>query len=349
MKALTFHGIQDIRCTHVPDPKIEHSGDAIVRVTRSAICGSDLHVYFGRESGLDPGTVMGHEFMGEIVEVGSEVPLKSGTMVISPFTTSCGSCYYCREGLTCRCSSGALFGFVENGSGLQGTQAEYVRIPNAAGTLVPVPEGIADEEALLLGDVLSTGYFVADRADIRPGATVAVVGCGPVGLMAIIGARELQAGRIIAIDTIPERLALARSFGAETLDFQTQDCVALVRAYTEGRGADAVLEVVGSAAATRLSIDLLRPGGTLSVAGVHTEPHLAFSPGEAYDKNLTYRVGRCPARYYMDRLIPLLEEKRYNLASIISHRLPLTDGPFGYTIFSEKREGCTKVLLTPPE
>jgi threonine dehydrogenase-like Zn-dependent dehydrogenase len=184
-------------------------------------------------------------------------------------------------------------------------------------------------------------------AAVSPEGTYAVIGCGPVGLMTIIGARELGAERIYAIDTIPERLALAEKFGATLIDYQKENPLPVIREATEGRGADAVLEVVGSPAAARLALDLVRPGGIIAVAGVHNEEHFAFSPAEAYDKNLTYKVGRCPARYYMERLIPLVQKKKYDLTAIISHRMPLAEGVRGYKIFAEKLEGCTKVVVKP--
>jgi len=347
MRALTFQGVETVRHETVPDPRIEDPGDAIVRVECAGICGSDLHVYHGRETGLDLGTVMGHEFVGEVVDAGAEVrEFTAGDRVVSPFSTNCGRCFYCKRGLTARCTAGQLFGWVEQGAGLHGCQAEYVRVPLSGSTLVKVPEGVSAEQALFAGDVLSTGYFCADLAGIEPGSVVAVLGCGPVGLMAAIGARELGAGRVFAVDSLAERLELARRFGAEPLDLE-DDPVLVVREATDGRGADAVLEVVGSPEATRLAVDLVRPGGTIAAAGVHTEKRFAFSPVEAYDKNLTYRAGRCPARHYMERVLPIVEAAKYDLAAVISHRLPLAEGTRGYDIFARKLDGCTKVVLAP--
>jgi threonine dehydrogenase-like Zn-dependent dehydrogenase len=347
MNALTFRGVEAVGYDAVPDPRLEDASDAIVRVELAGICGSDLHVYHGRETGLDLGTVMGHEFVGEVVETGSGIRgVGVGDRVVSPFTTSCGRCFYCTRGLTARCTEGRLFGWVEGGTGLQGCQAEYVRVPLADPTLVKVPEGAPAGQALFAGDVLSTGYFCADLAGIESGAVVAVLGCGPVGLMAAIGARELGAGRIFAIDSLTERLELARGFGAEPLEL-AEDPVAVVCGATDGRGADAVLEVVGTPEATRLAVDLARPGGTVAAVGVHTERRFAFSPVEAYDKNLTYRAGRCPARHYAPRALAIVEAGRYDLAAVISHTLPLSEGARGYDIFARRLDGCTKVLLAP--
>jgi threonine dehydrogenase-like Zn-dependent dehydrogenase len=346
MKAVTFQGTARVETATVADPAIREPSDVVVRTRVSAICGSDLHVYLGRETGIEPGTVMGHEFLGEVAEVGRGVKaLSVGDLVVSPFTTSCGSCFYCRKGLTCRCTGGQLFGWVQNGRGLEGAQAEYVRVPMAESTLVRLPEGVDVEAALFLGDILATGFFCADMAEAGPAGVYAVVGCGPVGLFAILGARERGAERIFAIDVVPERLELAKRFGASPIDAGRSDSREIVREATEGRGADAVLEVVGSPEATRLAFDLIRPGGIVSAVGVHTEAQFAFSPVEAYDKNLTYRAGRCPARAYIDKLLPLVLSGKYDLASIVSHRLPLTEAARGYQLFERKLEACTKVLL----
>jgi threonine dehydrogenase-like Zn-dependent dehydrogenase len=346
MRALTFHGRETIRLESVPDPSIEAPTDAIVRVRLSSICGSDLHPYHEREKGLDRGTVMGHEFVGEVVEVGRDTAgLSFGDRVLSPFSTSCGRCFFCRAGLTSRCESSQLFGWVGGGSGLQGAQAEYIRVPQAEGTLLVIPDGVTEEEALLLGDVFSTGYFCARQAAVESGGTYAVVGCGPVGLMAIVGARELGAEEPFAIDSVPERLELARGLGARTIDREREDPLTVVREATEGRGADAVLEAVGSPGAGRLAMDLVRPGGTISVVGVHNEDRFPFTPEEAYDKNLTFRVGRCPARAVMEALIPVVQRQSHDIRSIISHRLPLDQGVRGYEVFDRKLEGCTKVVL----
>lgn len=348
MKALVFEGIRKIACATVPDPALAAPGDAIVRVRAAAICGSDLHVYRGLETGLDAGTVMGHELAGEVVAAGPEVSrFRPGDLVVSPFTTSCGLCFYCRLGLTGRCVRGQLFGWVEEGRGLHGVQAEYVRVPLADSTLVAVPEGTPPELALFAGDILATGWFGAESAGAGPGRSVAVVGCGPVGLMAVIAARELGAERVFAVDALPDRLALAARWGAEPVDFQAEDPIERIQEATGGRGADAAVEAVGTPQASRLAFDLVRPGGTIAAVGVHVEEHLAFAPGEAYDKNLTYRAGRCPARAYMDRLLPLVQSGKYDLSALISHRFALDRGPEGYDLFDRRVPGCTKVVLLP--
>ena len=348
MHALTFHGKQTLKYESVPDPKIQHPKDVIVKVLLSAICGSDLHVYHERERGLDYGTVMGHEFVGEIVAIGREAKsVQTGDIVSCPFTTNCGECFYCRIGLTARCTKGQLFGWVEKGNGLHGAQAGYVRVPLADATLLRLPEDVSLEAGLFLGDIFSTGYFCAEMADVHPNGTYTIVGCGPVGLLAIFGARDLGAGKIYAIDSVPERLKLAEQFGAIPLNYQKENPIEIIHEFTDGRGADAVLEVVGNKGAGRLAFELVRPGGIISTVGVHTESEMAFSPVEAYNKNITYKIGRCPARFYMEKLLPIVQSKKYDLSVIISHRLPLADGVHGYEIFDKKLENCIKVVLAP--
>lgn len=348
MKALTFHGKETIRFESIPDPEIIAPTDVILKVTCCAICGSDLHVYHEHEKGLDHGTAMGHEFTGVIVETGTRVSaLKKGDQVMSPFTTSCGNCYYCTIGLTCRCVHGQLFGWRQNNNGLQGGQAEYVRVPLAESTLMKIPEGMTAEEGLFMGDILSTGFYCARQAEIKPKNTYVVIGCGPVGLMAVLGAIEYGAEQVFAIDTVPERLDKAQSFGAIAIDARSQNPNEMIRSATHGRGADGVLEAVGTAATNKLAYELLRPGGIISAVGVCTDNHLAFSPTQAYDKNLTYKVGRCPARFMMEDLVPLVLSKKYDFTSIISHRMPLQFGVTAYEIFANKKENCLKVLLTP--
>ena len=210
MKGLIFQGERSLSCQTVPDPSIEKTTDAIVKVEWSAVCGSDLHIYRAHEKGLDEGTIMGHEFVGEIVEVGKDVlNFSIGDSVVSPFTTSCGQCYYCLKGLTCRCIHGQLYGWREGGHGLHGAQAQFVRVPFADSTLLSISSQVDHREILFTGDILSTGFYCAENAEIKPESTVAILGCGPVGLMAIIGAIELGAGRIFAIDSIEERLVAA--------------------------------------------------------------------------------------------------------------------------------------------
>ena len=345
MKALTFRGKHIIQYETISDPIIESDDDVIVKVKQCAICGSDLHVYHEHEKGIDHGTAMGHEFVGEVVEKGKAVKnVEVGDQVMSPFTISCGDCYYCSIGLTSRCVKSQLFGWREKNKGLHGGQAEFVRVPFASSTLVVIPDGVTADEALLLGDVMSTGFFCAHQADIKPEGVYVVIGCGPVGLMAILGAGEYGAEKIFAVDSVDERLQHAAAFGAIPINYTNNDFELLMEA-SQGRGADAVLEAVGNNSAGKLAYDLVRPGGIISTVGVCNDAHLPFSPVEAYNKNLTYKVGRCPARTFMEKLIPVVQEKKYNVCSILSHRMKLSEGAVGYEMFANKKDNCLKVVL----
>jgi threonine dehydrogenase-like Zn-dependent dehydrogenase len=348
LKALTFSGKAKVTYESISDPEIVNPTDAIVPVSTCAICGSDLHVYHERETGIDLGTAMGHEFTGEVVEVGGDVKsIRVGDKVMSPFTTSCGNCFYCSIGLTCRCIHSQLFGWREKETGLHGAQAEFVRVPYADSTLMKVPDGINEDKALMLGDIIPTGYFCSQQAEVKSNGTFAIIGCGPVGLMAILGARILGAEKIYAIDREQRRLDHAKKFGAIPIHAGTNNPKEILLEATKGRGADGVMEAVGSAATLKMAFDLLRPGGILSAVGVCTDSHLPFSPTQAYDKNITYKVGRCPARHLMPKLIPVLQEKRYDFTSIITHRIDLENGADGYRIFSNKEDDCLKVVMKP--
>ena len=345
MKGVCFEGVETVQLRDIPDPKIVDTTDVVVRVSVAGLCGSDLHPYFGREIGLDHGTVMGHEMVGEVVEIGSDVRLlKIGDTVFTPFTTNCGSCYFCRSGLTARCTQGQLFGWVENGVGLPGCQSEFVRVPLADGTLMKKPDALSDETALLLGDNLSTGFYCAEMAGINPEGTYVIVGCGTVGLLAIEAAKKLGATTLFAVDPLPARRALAEARGAVPLDVGDAAIDHILRK-TEGRGADAVMELVGSPPAQRFAFEAIRPGGIMSVVGCHCTEHFAFSPVEAFDKNLTYRVGRCSARHYMGRLTDRLINEEWQLDGLITHAFSIDECQHAYQLFSQRSEGCQKAVF----
>ncbi len=352
MKAVCFESVQQVAVRDLPDPQIVSSTDAIVRVDLAGLCGSDLHPFFGREVGIDSGTAMGHEFVGEVVAIGGDVrKLRIGDRVAAPFTTNCGHCFFCQRGLTSRCPSGQLFGWMENGVGLHGGQAEFVRVPLADSTLMRIPGEISDEVALLLGDNLSTAFFAVemagvDSADAGRESIVAVVGCGTVGLLAIVAARSLGIAEVIAIDPDPARRHRAQTLGATVFD-DADAALSAVHDRTAGRGADAVVELVGLPAAQRTAYDLIRPGGTMSVIGCHCTPNFAFSPADAYNKNLTYRTGRCPAGAYMHRLVGQILESPLDLSWVFTHRFSIEDGVRAYDIFSGPKEGCIKAALLP--
>jgi threonine dehydrogenase-like Zn-dependent dehydrogenase len=349
MHAITFVDVESLAYDVVADPEIVEDGDVIVEVDVAGLCGSDLHPYRGLERGLDRGTVMGHEFVGRVVDIGAVVrTFDIGDRVVAPFTTSCGACWACDVGLTSRCVSGQLFGWVENGRGLHGAQAERVRVPLADSTLVAVPAALGDDGvALLAGDVLATALFGVEIAGVQAGDIVAIVGCGPVGLLAVRAALARHAAQVMALDVVASRLTLAEQFGATALRADDADVSGTVRERTAGRGVDRVIEAVGSAAATRLAADIVRPGGAIAAVGVHTEPHLALSPGELYDRNLTYAAGRCPARRMLPAALDVAVRDEPLLAELISHRLPLSAGVEAYRRFAAREEGWAKVVLLP--
>ena len=288
---------------------------------------------------------MGHEFLGTIEECGPGLhDIRPGDRVLAPFSTSCGECSFCERGLTARCELGQLFGWIEEGRGLHGGQAAYVRVPLADTSLVKMPDAIDPEAALFAGDILATGLFAADMGGVSPGASVAVLGCGPAGLMAVAACRHRGADRVLAVDPVLERRRLAERFGAESFDSDRETVEKILEAT---QGVDVVLEMAGSPEATRLAVDLLRPGGTLAAAGVHTETEFAFSPAEAYDKNLTYRAGRCSVRSYMDEALELAAKEAADLTRIITDREPLAEAAAAYRRFDRREHGCVKVLLIP--
>jgi threonine dehydrogenase-like Zn-dependent dehydrogenase len=353
MKAVTFAAPYELRLETIAEPALTRDDEALVKVRLAGICGSDLHPYCGREAGLDVGTVMGHEFLGEVVAVGKAVAtLSPGDLVVSAFSTSCGECAACLDGLSARCVRSQLFGWREKGAGLHGAQAEMVLVPCAQGTLVPVPKGLRHDVALLAGDILATGFYCARRAGVcATTRSVVVVGCGPVGLMAVVACRLLGfAGPLFAVDSVAERLALASSLGGPgaTTTVTPDEALAAVKGATGGAGVSASLEVVGAGPAVRLAFDCLAPGGILSSVGVNTQPTLPFSPTEAYDKNLTFLSGRCPARSLMDHLLSLLvaqPETAEKIATIITHRIRIEDAIDAYRRFEARAEGCVKTII----
>ncbi|RUS20986.1 chaperonin 10-like protein [Endogone sp. FLAS-F59071] len=356
MQAVVFKAPYKLAVETVPCPTLLEETDAIVKISSCGLCGSDLHPYRGAEDGLDVGTIMGHEFVGEIFELGANVQgLQIGDRVGSGFTTCCGECWYCQRGITCRCEKGQLYGWISNGHGLHGAQAQFIRVPLATSSLLKLPTSVSDDEALLLGDIFSTGYFCAKNGfsalqnQTSEEAVAVVVGCGPVGIMAVVGVIDLGCKTVYAVDSIPERLELARKFGAIPVHLTEGEPVEVIKRATNGRGADVVLEVVGHPSALSLSYSLLRPSGVLSSVGVHTAATFPFSPSQGYDKNLTYRSGRCPSRAMMERLLPVVEQRRYDLAGVISHRVGLTEAVEMYANFEGKVGGCTKVVFKPWE
>lgn len=353
MRSICFLDVETVAVRDLEEPVIESPGDAIVKVHCAGLCGSDLHLFHGRETGADVGTIMGHEFVGEVVAVGGQVhEIQCGDRVCSPFTTNCGRCHFCRIGLTSRCEHGELFGWRSEGSGLHGGQAEYVRVPMAESTLLKIPDSISNQLALLMGDNLSTGFYCAEMAGLsarvdaaRRPETVVVIGCGTVGLLSIFAAKQLGASKIIAFDLLPGRLKIAEEFGAITVAGE-DELSSRVSEATSDRGVDAVMELVGLPNAQQLAMKVLRPGGTMSVVGCHCAPNFAFSPKEAYDKNLVFKTGRCPARYYMQALFSQLASGEFpNLERLITHSFPIEQAVRAYDVFSKRKEDCIKAMI----
>ena len=345
MKAVCFQDVEQVAFKNLSDPKILQPHEAIVKVSLAGLCGSDLHVFFGRETGVDVDMVMGHELVGTIVEKGAAVStLSEGDRVFAPFTTNCGDCFYCNSGLTARCTKGQLFGWVEDGKGLNGGQSEFVRVPLADGTLKKIPDSVSDASALLLGDNFSTGYYCAEMAEIKPGGTYVVVGCGTVGLLCIMAAKHLGAETIFALDPDAARRKEAEALGAIAMDSNAA-AVAEIKSKTAGRGADAVMELVGLPAAQKIAFEILRPGGIMSVVGCHCTPDFSFSPVDAFDKNLTYKTGRCSARAYMDKLTNLVDDGTFKLDHFISRRFTVEDCVEAYDVFSNRKDGCLKAAI----
>jgi len=351
MKAIVYCGERDVRYTDTDDAGLHSDTDVIVRVTRTAICGSDLHLWHGSMA-TDTGFAVGHEFIGTVDEVGAGVAqFRKGDRVLASCTVGCGGCGMCRLGMYSGCSvqtadaaTDSVFGF---SSRLPGGQAEAVRVPFADSTLFRVPETLSDEQALFLTDILPTGYMGAEFAEVTPGDTVVVFGCGPVGTFAQMSAYLRGAARVIAVDLDDERLELAAKRGCDTVNPDKANLGELVLEWTSGMGADCAIEAVGSADLITQAAAVTRAGGRVAVIGVLTEPMANLPWMLFFMKNLTLRTGLVNPQNYIPKLMALIEQGRLDPTAIISHRLPLADGARGYEIFSEHKERALKVVMTP--
>jgi threonine dehydrogenase-like Zn-dependent dehydrogenase len=389
MKALCWHGKKDIRYDTVPDPKIEDGRDAIIKMTSCAICGSDLHLFDGFMMGMKSGDIIGHEFMGEVVEVGRDNhKLKVGDRVVVPFTIVCGDCDQCRRGNFSVCertnrnkdlaekafghTTAGLFGYTHLTGGYAGGQAEYVRVPYADVAPVKIPNGLTDEQVLFLGDILPTGWQAAVQCDIHPEDTVAVWGAGPVGQFAIRSAVLLGARQVIAIDHLPERLSMAKAGGAITIDFEQESVLERLKELTGGKGPEKCIDAVGMEAHVMRSVDstydrakqamfaetdrphvlremiyACRPAGTLSVPGVYGGLVDKIPFGALMNKGLTLRTGQTHVNRWTDDLLRRIEEGQIDPSFVVTHTVPLSEGPQMYTTFRDKQDGCIKVVMKP--
>jgi alcohol dehydrogenase len=385
MKAAVFHLPKDIRVDTVADPTLEHPRDAIIKVTSTAICGSDLHIYNGLFPQPKP-LVLGHEFMGIVEDVGADVKnLQRGDRVVVPFPISCGQCFFCTHDFPVHCENsnpehygpeggvlsqkgGGLFGYTDLYGGYRGGQAEYVRVPFADVGPRKVPDNFEDEQVLFLTDIFPTGWAGVSWAEMKGGETVAVFGCGPVGIMAQKAAWLQGAGRVIGIDIEPYRLEMARrTANSEVINANEQDPAEAVRAVTEGRGADVCIDAVGMEAnrnffdkalaalhmergtidVIRKAVSTVRRGGVVSVLGVYGTSYDNFPFGQIFDKGVSFKTGQAPVQVYIDQLIKLVTEGKVKLDDIITHRLPLSEARHAYDIFNKKEDNCVKVVLKP--
>lgn len=391
MKALVWHGKEDIRCDTVTDPEIQDPRDAIVKVTSCAICGSDLHLFHNFIPGMLPGDIMGHETMGEVVEVGGGMggKLNKGDRIVVPFTIICGECEQCKRGNFSVCettnrkkhladkvfghTTAGLFGYTHLTGGYPGGQAEYLRVPFADATHIKVPDGIPDEQLLFLSDIFPTGWQAAVQCDIVPTDTVAIWGCGPVGQMAIRSAILLGANQVIAIDCLPERLSMAEAGGATTINFETESVVERLNELTDGRGPEKCIDCAGMEAHVMASqpdtvldrakqmvmlesdrphvlremIYVCRPGGVISVPGVYSGFSDKIPMGAFMNKGLTMRTGQTHVNRWTDDLLRRIEEGEIDPSFVITHTVPLEQGPQMYQVFRDKRDSCVKVVLKP--
>jgi len=387
MQALTYHGRKDVRVETVPDPVLAADDDLILRVTATAICGSDLHLYRGKIPDLHSGDVLGHEFMGVVEEVGAGVTqVRPGDRVVIPFVIACGDCFHCRLAEYAACETtnpgkgaamnakgmlppAALFGYSHLYGGVAGGQAEFVRVPKANVGPLRIPDGVADEQVLFLSDILPTGYQAALNAGVKPGSTVAIFGAGPVGLMSAACCRLLGAQTIFMVDHLAYRLDFAqRTYGVTPIDFSKVDDPAdYIVGQTSGRGVDACIEAVGfeaegsalesaltavklegsSGVAIRQCIAAARRGGVVSIPGVYAGFIHGFLLGDAFDKGLTFKMGQTHVQGLMPELLTAIVEGRLDPGNIISHRMRLTDAAQGYAMFDAKDDECRKIVLTP--
>jgi threonine dehydrogenase-like Zn-dependent dehydrogenase len=389
MKAACWYGTQDMRVETAPDPEIINPHDAIIRVIATTICGSDLHLYDGYIPTMEPGDIIGHEFIGEVVDVGKEVKnLQKGDRVIVPSIIACGQCYFCRNNLWSLCDNtnpnawmteafygftpAAIYGYSHLYGGYAGSMAEYIRVPFADVGPVKIPDGMTDEQALFISDAFPTGYMGADNCDIKPGQTVAVWGCGAVGLFAMRSSRMLGAERVIAIDRFPERLHMAQTFGqAEILNYEGIDVIEELKQITGGRGPDACIDAVGMEAhgpsilgiydkikqaahieldridVLRQTIQACRKGGVVSIMGVYASYVDKFPMGIAFAKGLTLRMGQMHAHRYIRTLVDRVSRGEIDPSSVVTHHTNLDGTPEAFKIFRDKVDECLRVVIRP--
>jgi 2-desacetyl-2-hydroxyethyl bacteriochlorophyllide A dehydrogenase len=346
MKALVYCGPQDVRYREFQDPVLDFSDHVLVKVKKSGICGSDLHIYHGEYIKHETGFVIGHEFIGEVLEVGENVRRFSpGDHVLSAASIGCADCSECRKGRVDRCRTRKMRGYGQGpfGNYLQGVQAEFVSVPAADTTLLRIPEGVTDDNAILLTDNLPTAYFGTKHAEICPGQSVLVIGLGPVGLLAVECAFIMGAARVYVMDRIPERMKYAQSLGA--ISITGDNIKEQIKAATGGDGIDAIIDAVGNESTINLSLQIARVGGIISVVGFFLEKQFAFPMSLVQRKNITFRIGLCPVQAFWEELIPLVQAGRIKGQNVITHHLGLSEGTEAYKIFAARKNGVMKIIL----
>ena len=344
MRAVTFQAPGEIRIDEKPDPELESSGDAIVRVDASGVCGSDLHIYHGRVA-IEPGFTIGHEYVGEVIALGDSVSTVAvGDRVLGTYCTACNECFFCKRGDFHKCDNGRVFGHGKLLGELQGAQAELLLVPTADLTLRKVPEGMTDDVALFAGDVMGTGYHAVAETGVGPGDCVAVLGLGPVGLCAVQAAKAAGAGHVIAIDTVADRLEMARAFGAEPVHLTDEDPKAAAKAATEGRGVDAAIDAVGHPQAFDLACRLTRKCGTVSATGVYAE-RMEVHMGIVWIKALTVKTGHANVIKHVDPVLDALAKGELDPGPLVTHHMKLDDASEAYDTY-DRREAL-KIVLTP--
>lgn len=375
MKALVYEGINQVSVKEVKEPQIEKPDDAIIKITSTAICGSDLHLIHGMIPNLRRGSTLGHEAMGIVEETGSEVTkIKKGDRVIIPFPVACGHCWYCNHGLWSQCDNsnenfeaGGIFGYSDTFGGYDGGQAEYLRVPFANVGPTIVPDELEDEKVLFLTDILPTSYWSIVNSGMKQGDTVVILGAGPVGLLTAKWAAFFGAERIIIVDCVGYRLNHAKQYGIETIDFQSYENTGeYLKEITHG-GADVVIDCVGmdgkmsvfekvetalklqggSKSALEMASQAVRKGGTIQFTGVYGAKYNMFPFGDFFSRNITLKMGQCPANSYIKPILELIKQNKFDATDIITHRISLTEGTHAYEIFDKKEDNCIKVILKP--
>jgi 2-desacetyl-2-hydroxyethyl bacteriochlorophyllide A dehydrogenase len=344
MRAVTYQAPGEVRVDEKPEPEVGSPDEAVIRVEATGVCGSDLHIYHGRVE-IEPGFTIGHEYVGTVLATGDDVrKVAEGDRVLGTYCTACGECFFCRRGDFQQCDSSRVFGHGEALGSLQGAQADQLLVPHADRTLRHVPDGLSDDVALFAGDVMGTGYHAVQALELEPGSSAAVLGLGPVGLCAVQAARAAGAERVIAIDSVEERLRMAESFGATPLHLTEDDVRARVKEETDGRGVDGAVDAVGHPDALDMACRLTRKAGTVSATGVYAEP-IQLHMGIVWIKGLTLKTGQANVIAYVDPVLERLQSGELDPTPLVTHHMKLDDAPEAYEVYD--RHEALKIVIRP--